>query len=50
MEKMAYTVVMAKRKLRHYFQSHNVSVATAYPLRDMFEKKESTGRIGKWAT
>jgi hypothetical protein len=50
MEKMAYTVVMAKRKLRHYFQSHNISVPTAFPLRDMFENKESTGRIGKWAT
>jgi hypothetical protein len=42
MEKMAYVVVMAKRKLRHYFQSHNVSVPTAFPLRDMFENKEST--------
>jgi ribonuclease HI len=41
---------MAKRKLRHYFQSHNVSVPTAFPLRDMFENKESTGRMGKWAT
>jgi hypothetical protein len=50
MEKMAYVVVMAKRKLRHYFQSHNVSVPTAFPLRDMFENKESTGRMGKWAT
>jgi hypothetical protein len=50
MEKMAYAVVMAKRKLRHYFQSHNVSVTTAFPLRDMFENKESTGRMGKWAT
>jgi hypothetical protein len=50
MEKMAYVVVMAKRKLRHYFQSHNVSVATAFPLRDMFENKESTGRMGKWAS
>jgi ribonuclease HI len=50
MEKMAYAVVMAKRKLRHYFQSHNISVPTAFPLRDMFENKESTGRIGKWAT
>jgi hypothetical protein len=49
MEKMAYTVVMAKRKLRHYLQSHNISVPTAFPLRDMFENKESTGRIGKWA-
>jgi hypothetical protein len=50
MEKMAYAVVMSKRKLRHYFQSHNISVPTAFPLRDMFENKESTGRIGKWAT
>jgi hypothetical protein len=50
MEKMAYAVVMAKRKLRHYFQSHNILVPTAFALRDMFENKESTGRIGKWAT
>jgi hypothetical protein len=50
MEKMAYDVVMAKRKLRHYFQSHNISVPTAFPLRDMFENKESTGMMGKWAT
>jgi hypothetical protein len=39
MEKMAYTVVMAKRKLRHYFQSHNISVSTTFPLHDMFENK-----------
>jgi hypothetical protein len=32
MEKMAYAVVMAKRKLRRYFQSHNVSIPTAYPF------------------
>jgi hypothetical protein len=50
MEKMAYAVVMAKRKFRHYFQSHNISVPTAFPLRDMFENKDSTGRMGKWAT
>jgi hypothetical protein len=50
MEKMAYAVVMAKRKLQHNFQSHNISVPIAFPLRDMFENKESTGRIGKWAT
>jgi hypothetical protein len=42
MEKMAYVVIMAKRKLWHYFQSHNVSVPTPFPLRDMFKNKEST--------
>jgi hypothetical protein len=50
MEKMAYAILMAKRKLRHYFQSHNILVPTAFPLRVMFENKESTGRMGKWAT
>jgi ribonuclease HI len=39
-----------EKKLRHYFQSHNILVPTAFPLHNMFENKESTGRIGKWAT
>jgi hypothetical protein len=38
---------MAKRKLQHYFQSHNISVPTTFLLQDMFENKESMGRIGK---
>jgi len=50
MEKMAYAVVMASRKLRYYFQSHKIKVPTSFPLRDMFENKEASGRIGKWAT
>ena len=50
MEKLAYVVVMAARKLRHYFQSFKIKVPTSYPLRDMFKNKEASGRIGKWAT
>ena len=50
MEKMAYAVVMAARKLRYYFQSHKSKVPTSFPLRDMFENREASGRIGKWAT
>ena len=50
MEKMAYVVVMASRKLCYYFQSHKIKVPTSLPLRDMFENKEASGRIGKWAT
>ena len=49
MEKMAYAVVMAARKLRYYFQSHEIKVPTSFPLRDMFENREASGRIGKWA-
>ena len=47
MEKMAYAVVMASRKLRYYFQSHKIKVPTSFPLQDMFENKEASGRIGK---
>jgi hypothetical protein len=46
MEKMTYAVVMAKRNLRHYFQSHNVSVPTAFPLRDMLRTRNLRG---EWA-
>ena len=45
---MAYVVVMASRKLCYYFQSHKIKVPTSFPLRDMFENKEASGRIGKW--
>jgi hypothetical protein len=50
MEKMAYAIVMAARKLRYYFQSHKIKVPTSFPLHDMFENKEASSRIGKWAT
>ena len=41
---------MAAQKLRYYFQSHKIKVPTSFPLRDMFENREVSGRIGKWAT
>ena len=50
MDTMAYVVVMAARKLRYYFQSYKIKVPTSFPLRDMFENREASGRIGKWAT
>jgi len=50
MEKMAHAVFMAARKLHYYFQSYKIKVPTSFPLRDMFENTEASGRIGKWAT
>ena len=41
---------MAAQKLWHYFQNFKIKVPTSYPLRDMFENREASGRIGKWAT
>jgi hypothetical protein len=50
LEKIAYAVVMASRKLRHYFEAHKVTMLTDQPLNDLFIKKEASSRITKWAT
>jgi hypothetical protein len=48
LEKIAYAVVMAARKLRHYFEGHRIRVITNQPLNDMFANKEASTRIIKW--
>jgi hypothetical protein len=40
LEKIAYAVVMATRKLRHYFEAHRVSVLTEQPVNNLFINKE----------
>jgi hypothetical protein len=50
LEKVAYTVLMASRKLKHYFQSHEITIPSSYPLDNIFKNPEAIGRIGKWAT
>jgi hypothetical protein len=50
LEKIAYAVIMATRKLRHYFEAHKVTVLTDQPLNDLFINKEASSRIAKWAT
>ena len=41
---------MASRKLRHYFLAHAITVPASYPLALMQRNKDTSGRIGKWAT
>lgn len=41
-------MVASSRKLRHYFQSHQVTVVTDQPLKEIFTNKEFSGRITKW--
>jgi hypothetical protein len=48
LEKIAYVVVMAARKLRHYFEGHRIRVIMNQPLNDLFTNKEATTRIIKW--
>jgi hypothetical protein len=49
MKKVLYAVLMASRKLRHYFQSHNIIVPSSQPLKDIITNREASGRIGKRA-
>ena len=49
LEKLAYALVMASRKLWHYFQAHSITVLTSYPLALTLRNKDASGRIGKWA-
>jgi ribonuclease HI len=49
LEKIAYAVVMAARKLRHYFEGHRIRVITNQPLNDLFTNKEASTHIIKWA-
>ncbi|XP_063948146.1 uncharacterized protein LOC135152232 [Daucus carota subsp. sativus] len=49
MEKLAYALILASRKLRPYFQAHKIEVRTSFPLRQVPHKPEASGRIMKWA-
>jgi hypothetical protein len=49
LEKVLYAVLMASRKLRHYFQAYRIIVPSSQPLKDIMRNREATGRIGKWA-
>jgi hypothetical protein len=31
-QKLLYTVILTRRKLRHYFESHPVTVVSSFPL------------------
>ena len=43
MQKLLYTVLMATRKLLHYFTDHKVSVITSYPLGDIIRNHDAAG-------
>jgi hypothetical protein len=49
MQKLVYAILMTKRKLRHYFDAHPITVVSKYPLGEVIQNPEAEGRIAKWA-
>ncbi|XP_059658480.1 uncharacterized protein LOC132304778 [Cornus florida] len=48
-ERVILSLVNAKRKLRHYFESHPIVFLTTFPIRVILHKPDLSGRMTKWA-
>ena len=49
MEKLAFSLVTAARKLKPYFQAHTVVILTNRPLRRAMSNPDAAGRLALWA-
>jgi ribonuclease HI len=50
LEKISCAVVMASRKLQHYFEAFKVRVTSDRGLGEVFRNLEASARIAKWAS
>ena len=48
-EKIAFALIEASRKLRLYFQANPISVMTDQPIKKSMNKPEAAGRMVQWA-
>ena len=49
LEKLALALVVSSKKLRLYFHICSIEVLTTYPLHQVLQKPEASGRLLKWA-
>lgn len=49
MEKLAFALVIAARRLKPYFQAHTIIVLTDKPLKKAMNSPEAAGRMALWA-
>jgi hypothetical protein len=49
LEKVAFTLLIASRKLRPYFQRYPILVRTNQPIRQILHKPDLAGRMISWA-
>ena len=47
-EKLAYAVVLASRRLKHYFKARPVTVRTNQPIRQILQKPDLARRLMSW--
>jgi hypothetical protein len=43
-----YAVLITRRNLCHYFESHPILIVSSFPLGEVTQSQEVTGRITKW--
>ena len=48
-EKLAFALITASRKLRHYFQAHVIVVMTNHPLKKSMNELKAAKRLIQWA-
>ncbi|XP_071719444.1 uncharacterized protein [Rutidosis leptorrhynchoides] len=49
LEKLTLALIHTARKLRRYFQAHQIVVLTNKPIRQVLSKPEKSSRMAKWA-
>jgi len=48
-QKLIFAVILARRKLQHYFLGHPITVVSSFPLGKIIQNREATRRIIKWS-